>query len=104
YYSFYCWVVELFERTAHSDNPVLWAKCIRRAEALYAVASYMHEAREAHGLGGGIWAAARRREIGEGKAGTIRPFVDHREPLRLVRAQRQNDPSSGFDIEDRRRQ
>jgi hypothetical protein len=25
------------------------------------------------------------------------PFVDHREPLRLVRAQRQNDPSSGFD-------
>ena len=36
---------------------------------------------------------------------SIRPFVDHREPLRLVRAQRQNDPSSGFDlIEDRRRQ
>ena len=35
----------------------------------------------------------------------IRPFVDHREPLCLVRAQRQNDPSSGFDlIEDRRRQ
>src|SRR5262244_1793000 len=30
------------------------------------------------------------------------PLVDHREPLRLVRAQRQNDPSSGFDlIEDR---
>ena len=27
---------------------------------------------------------------------SIRPFVDHREPLRLVRAQRQNDPSSGF--------
>src|SRR5271165_435233 len=69
YYSFYCWVVELFERTAHSDDPVLWARCIRRAEALYAVASYIHEAREAHGLGGGIWAAARRREIGEGKAG-----------------------------------
>ena len=36
---------------------------------------------------------------------SIRPLVDHREPLRLVRAQRQNDPSSGFDlIEDRRRQ
>ena len=36
---------------------------------------------------------------------SIRPFVDHCEPLRLVRAQRQNDPSSGFDlIEDRRRQ
>ena len=36
---------------------------------------------------------------------SIRPFVDHREPLCLVRAQRQNDPSSGFDlIEDRRRQ
>ena len=36
---------------------------------------------------------------------SIRPFVDHGEPLRLVRAQRQNDPSSGFDlIEDRRRQ
>src|SRR5215469_8286396 len=36
---------------------------------------------------------------------SIRPFVDHREPLRLFRAQRQNDPSSGFDlIEDRRRQ
>ena len=36
---------------------------------------------------------------------SIRPFVDHREPLPLVRAQRQNDPSSGFDlIEDRRRQ
>ena len=35
---------------------------------------------------------------------SIRPFVDHREPLRLVRAQRQNDPSSGFDlIEDRPR-
>jgi hypothetical protein len=69
YYSFYCWVVELFERNAHSDDPVLWARCIRRAEALYAVASYIHEAREAHGLGGGNWAAARRREIGEGKAG-----------------------------------
>jgi hypothetical protein len=25
-----------------------------------------------------------------------RPFVDHREPLCLVRAQRQNDPSSGL--------
>ena len=36
---------------------------------------------------------------------SIRPFVDHREPLRRVRAQRQNDPSSRFDlIEDRRRQ
>ena len=36
---------------------------------------------------------------------SIRPFVDHREPLRLVRTQWQNDPSSGFDlIEDRRRQ
>ena len=36
---------------------------------------------------------------------SIRPFVDHREPLCLVRAQRQNDPSSGFDlIEDRWRQ
>ena len=29
---------------------------------------------------------------------SIRPFVDHSEPLRLVRAQRQNDPSSGFDL------
>ena len=36
---------------------------------------------------------------------SIRPFVDDREPLCLVQAQRQNDPSSGFDlIEDRRRQ
>ena len=34
---------------------------------------------------------------------SIRPFVDHREPFCLVRAQRQNDPSSRFDlIEDRR--
>jgi hypothetical protein len=27
---------------------------------------------------------------------SIRPFVDHREPLRLVRAQRQNDPPLGL--------
>jgi len=27
---------------------------------------------------------------------SIRPFVDHREPFCLVRAQRQNDPSSGL--------
>ncbi len=80
YYSFYCWVIELFERTEHSDDPLLWARCIRRAEALYAIASYMHEAREAHGLGGGNWAAARRREIGERKAGNFdfRQWTDFR--------------------------
>jgi hypothetical protein len=67
YYSFYCWVVELFERTKHADDPASWAVCIRRAEALYAIASQMHDPNGAQGLGGGIWAAARRRELNEGK-------------------------------------
>lgn len=59
YYSFYCWVVRLFEIQEHSDDERRWRVFIRRAEALYAYASILVDPEESDGLAGSIWAKAR---------------------------------------------
>jgi hypothetical protein len=39
YYSYYCWLIQHYEKKEHSDDEAKWRVFIRRAEALYALAS-----------------------------------------------------------------
>lgn len=63
YYSFYCWVVQLYEKTKHTSEDLEWRKFIRRAEALYALACYVVNPQESQGMGGGIWANDESRKL-----------------------------------------
>lgn len=56
YYSFYCWVVWKYETTEHADDDKRWKIFIRRAEALFALSSQMHEPDGTGGVAGGDWA------------------------------------------------
>lgn len=55
YYSFYCWVVLAYERHEHADDKNRWRRFIRRAEALYALASYAASTAETGGMAGREW-------------------------------------------------
>ena len=57
YYSFYCWVIDLWEKQSYADSNRRWNSFIRRAEALYAIASFVADERQSGGLAGGDWAA-----------------------------------------------
>ncbi len=63
YYSFYCWAVDLWARREHADSVKRWRVFIRRAEALYAIASYVADPGHSDGLAGGDWAAERRSTL-----------------------------------------
>lgn len=66
YYSFYCWVVHRFEQTQHVDDEARWRIFVRRAEALYALASEIEDPARTAGLAGSDWARAflRNRQSG----------------------------------------
>lgn len=76
YYSFYCWVIRYYERKEHSDDEAKWRVFIRRAEALYALASNVVDPQQSDGLAGNFWAGAFCQPL---PAGTIdlRPYTDH---------------------------
>ena len=76
YYSFYSWVVRVFELDEHSGDRALWARWIRRAEALYALASHAYPDADPTGMGGGRWALRRRGE-GVPPLVDLRPWTDH---------------------------
>lgn len=63
YYSFYCWVIQLYEKRKHTSNDLEWKKFIRRAEALYALACYLVDPEKSQGMAGGIWANAESRKL-----------------------------------------
>ena len=75
YYSFYCWVVRHYETTQHSDDETRWRIFIRRAEALYVLASELEDPEGTGGLAGGDWARAYLREHGEGRI-ELRRYTD----------------------------
>jgi hypothetical protein len=55
YYSYYCWVVYLWQEIRHEDNLAGWYVFIRRAEALYALACEIYHPGTT-GLAGSDWA------------------------------------------------
>jgi hypothetical protein len=75
YYSFYCWVVRKYETTQHADDVKRWRIFIRRAEALFALTSEMHDPDGTGGVAGGDWA---RKYLKGKKEGPIdlRPHTD----------------------------
>jgi hypothetical protein len=56
YYSFYCWAVDTWEKRVHADNTAKWRAFIRRAEVLYAMASFVADPATSSGMGGREWA------------------------------------------------
>jgi hypothetical protein len=75
YYSFYCWVVRKYETTQHADDDKRWKIFIRRAEALFALSSQMHEPDGTGGVAGGDWARLYLRDNKEGPI-DLRPYTD----------------------------
>ena len=75
YYSFYCWVVRKYETTQHADDEKRWKIFIRRAEALFALSSQMHEPDGTGGIAGGDWARLYVRDNKEGPI-DLRPYTD----------------------------
>jgi len=62
YYSFYCWVIHNYEQTQHVDDQSKWRIFVRRAEALYALASEIEDPAHTGGLAGSDWARAYLKE------------------------------------------
>lgn len=56
YFSFYCWAVDAYERQVHSGDLKRWQVFIRRAEAIYALASNLVDGPQSLGMAGGDWA------------------------------------------------
>lgn len=75
YYSFYCWVIQLYEQMAHSGDENKWRIFIRRAEALYALACYVADHESSDGLAGGLWASAFRQSLPTDRI-DLRPHTD----------------------------
>ena len=57
YFSFYCWVVRQFELRHHSAAEDKWRIFIRRAEAIYVLASRIGDDERASGMAGSNWAS-----------------------------------------------
>lgn len=62
YYSFFPWLVGLYEKLHHSDDPARFARFMRRGEALYALATLVDDQQGSDGLGGSNWASQHRAE------------------------------------------
>lgn len=75
YYSFYCWVVRHYEAALHADDEARWRIFVRRAEALYVLASELDDPEETGGLAGGDWARAYLRDHHEGRI-ELRRYTD----------------------------
>lgn len=78
YFSFYCWAIENYEKTVHSRDTDKWARYIRRAEALYALASIYVDDTTSDGMAGALWARRWKNELGEGRF-DFRPATDDKD-------------------------
>jgi len=61
YYSYFCWVIRLYEQTQHSSSTSKWGTFVRRADALFALASMIADFGHSDGLGGWDWANGHRQ-------------------------------------------
>ena len=79
YFSFYCWAVDAYERQVHSGDLKRWQVFIRRAEAIYALASNLVDGPQSLGMAGGDWANRMKAGL-NGKVGwdtfDLRPHTD----------------------------
>lgn len=62
YYSFFPWLVDLYAKLHHSTDQKRFAVFMRRGEAIFALASVVHDLDGSDGLGGANWAFQRREE------------------------------------------
>jgi hypothetical protein len=77
YYSYFPWLVDLYEKLHHSDDPAKFATFMRRGEALYALATLVHDQEASDGLGGANWASQHRAEAAANGI-DLRPYTDDR--------------------------
>lgn len=77
YYSYFPWLVGLYEKLHHSDDPARFATFMRRGEALYALATLVHDQEASDGLGGSNWASQHRAEAAANGI-DLRPYTDDR--------------------------
>lgn len=77
YFSYFPWLVALYEKLHHSDDPAKFAIFMRRGEALYALATLVHDQEASNGLGGSIWASQHRAEASTNGI-DLRPYTDDR--------------------------
>ncbi len=90
YYSYFPWLVGLYEKLHHSDNPAKFATFMRRGEALYALATLVHDQESSDGLGGSNWASQHRAEAAANGI-DLRPYTDDRKSdLTYLQAARGN--------------
>lgn len=90
YYSFFPWLVGLYEKLHHSDDPARFARFMRRGEALYALATLVDDQQGSDGLGGSNWASQHRAEAAINGI-DFRPFTDDRtSPHTYLQAPRGN--------------
>jgi hypothetical protein len=77
YYAYFPWLVGLYEKLHHSDDPAKFAIFMRRGEALYALATLVDDLEGSDGLGGSNW-ASQHRETARTDGMDFRPFTDDR--------------------------
>jgi len=77
YYAYFPWLVELYEKLHHADDPVRFARFMRRGEALYALATVVNNLEGSDGLGGANW-ANQQRELARSNGIDFKPFTDDR--------------------------
>lgn len=74
YYGLYVWLADRYARDIGDTNQTTWQRCIRRAEALYALIAHVKGGER--GVGGAEWAEKRLSTAGERKL----DFRDDTEP------------------------
>lgn len=65
YYSYFPWIIRLYEKAEHSTSSSKWATFVRRADALFALSSMVADPAQADGLGGWDWANNQRQRAAE---------------------------------------
>src|SRR3546814_9283049 len=75
YYAYFPWLIELYEKKHHSDDPARFARFMRRGEALYALATVINAMDGSDGLGGANW-ANQQHDVARSNGIDFRPFTD----------------------------
>ena len=88
YYSYFPWIIRLYEEMHHSDVASKWATFVRRADALYALASMVVDVGRSDGLGGWDWANNHRVDAAENGIDLSRYADDPKSSNRYLKAAR----------------
>lgn len=76
YYSFFPWLVDVYAKLHHSADQKRFAIFMRRGEALFALASLVHDLNGSDGLGGANW-ASKRRDDARANGIDLKPSTDN---------------------------